>query len=522
MLELHRHSAEAPPADYLQRVRPLSDPVRALSTFIVVNGVATAVIMAAIRVGGGSSLSVTDALLVCSVTLTPLAIWLLLAPSRRAQVLYLRAFRSDATAVPLRRLLRAAIGSRLRLCGIRPPQERVSRLTRLLLSGGIGFRYLGTEQFELEASDYNWMPRLLASLARARLVIIDVRDLTELVADEIRLSYLALGSDRCIFLTDATRPESAWVQLIARLLPDADDDVRLMMLRYHGDSNPEASEFVRNANRLMTRAGPSDGTVSVAALAFVRSRVPAQNWSTSLMEREWAPMLLAAAIANGPALIFSSTTAQLPSAFLGLASTASYVGALIRTFREARHQGRFRAVVGGPNPLWRPSAILALTVAGIAMGIAAQVAIALPRLQAVRMRANEASVIGTLRSIMSAQATYAATCGNGGYASRLTVLGTPPGPGEAAFVSESLGSSDAPRWSGYTVLLRAARASSPGPSDCVGRPTVTDWYAAAIPQDLGRTGSRSFATTTENILWQLDAATAPQEPFGPPATPLSY
>jgi hypothetical protein len=210
--------AQSLPAD-LQRAGPLSDPVRAASGLIALCTAAGLVGAFAVRASVDAPLSWAEGLFVLSGIMTPLAMWLLVGPGRREPVLYLRAFRSDydVNAGGVRRLLRASLGQRLRLCGIRAPQERVSWFSRLLLSAVTAYRYLGTEQFELEASDYNWMPRLLASLARARLVIIDIRDLTAHVADEIRLSHLAMDSKRCIFLTDSTRPEPAWRTFI----PDA-------------------------------------------------------------------------------------------------------------------------------------------------------------------------------------------------------------------------------------------------------------------------------------------------------------
>src|SRR5215210_8695519 len=50
-------------------------------------------------------------------------------------------------------------------------------------------------------------------------------------------------------------------------------------------------------------------------------------------------------------------------------------------------------------------------------------AIAIPNLLASRRAANEASAISSLRTISSAEATYASTTGNGVYTS-LTALGT--------------------------------------------------------------------------------------------------
>ena len=53
-------------------------------------------------------------------------------------------------------------------------------------------------------------------------------------------------------------------------------------------------------------------------------------------------------------------------------------------------------------------------------------AIAIPGLLRARMSGNEASAIGTVRALHSAQATFAASCGGGGYANALNQLSTPP------------------------------------------------------------------------------------------------
>ena len=62
-------------------------------------------------------------------------------------------------------------------------------------------------------------------------------------------------------------------------------------------------------------------------------------------------------------------------------------------------------------------------VCGI-IGIVASIAV--PRLVLATQAAGSAAAIGTMRSINSAELTYALTCGNGFYAPKLTTLGTPP------------------------------------------------------------------------------------------------
>src|SRR5713226_7296610 len=56
-------------------------------------------------------------------------------------------------------------------------------------------------------------------------------------------------------------------------------------------------------------------------------------------------------------------------------------------------------------------------------------AIAVPGLLRARISGNEASAIGSLRAVGSAQSTFAASCANGMYAQTLDILGTGPSSG---------------------------------------------------------------------------------------------
>ena len=88
-------------------------------------------------------------------------------------------------------------------------------------------------------------------------------------------------------------------------------------------------------------------------------------------------------------------------------------------------------------------------------------AIAVPGLLRARQSGNEASAIGSLRAINSAQSTYAASCGNGFYSPSMSNLGTAPAAG-TAFISPDLGAADTVQKSGYTVTM----GSSSGVAAC--------------------------------------------------------
>src|ERR1700716_404618 len=76
-----------------------------------------------------------------------------------------------------------------------------------------------------------------------------------------------------------------------------------------------------------------------------------------------------------------------------------------------------------------------LIVVGI-IGIIA--AIAVPGLLGARMAGNEASAIGSLRSINSGQASYASSCASGGYAIKLADLFLPASGSLEGFISPDL------------------------------------------------------------------------------------
>src|SRR5256885_4712019 len=65
-------------------------------------------------------------------------------------------------------------------------------------------------------------------------------------------------------------------------------------------------------------------------------------------------------------------------------------------------------------------------------------AIAVPGLLRARMSGNEASGIGSIRTLSSAEATYASSCGGGGYAQTLADLGKAPTAGGPGFIPADL------------------------------------------------------------------------------------
>ena len=136
-------------------------------------------------------------------------------------------------------------------------------------------------------------------------------------------------------------------------------------------------------------------------------------------------------------------------------------------------------------------------------------AIAVPGLLRARMAGNEASSIGSLRAINSAQSTYAASCGSGFYAPSLVSLATPPTVGGGdGFVGTDLGTDPSVK-SSYTIALTAGTTVPGAPASCNGvaaGATVSTYFAGAAPTSGG--GVRYFGTNQGGTVYTSTAAVA--------------
>jgi type IV pilus assembly protein PilA len=142
-------------------------------------------------------------------------------------------------------------------------------------------------------------------------------------------------------------------------------------------------------------------------------------------------------------------------------------------------------------------------------------AIAVPGLLRARMSGNEASAIGSIRTIASAEATYASACGGGGYATTVAALGKVPVAGGPAFIPTDLTNAvnaantksgyfftvaDGP--AGTTVLLAADTCNA------AVTPSSTQFFATTAPGTPGTTGTRYFATDHSGMIRQGNVALA--------------
>jgi prepilin-type N-terminal cleavage/methylation domain-containing protein len=127
-------------------------------------------------------------------------------------------------------------------------------------------------------------------------------------------------------------------------------------------------------------------------------------------------------------------------------------------------------------------------------------AIAVPGLLRARISGNEASAIGSLRAVSSAQSTFAASCANGLYATSLAVLGTGPSGG-SAFISPDLSSGSSVTKSGYIVDMTGSTMSG-ATAACNGAATLASGYHAWADPVSTSTGTRYFFTNTTGTIWQ--------------------
>jgi type IV pilus assembly protein PilA len=135
-------------------------------------------------------------------------------------------------------------------------------------------------------------------------------------------------------------------------------------------------------------------------------------------------------------------------------------------------------------------------------------AIAVPGLLRARMSGNETAAIGSLRAINTAQVNYSAAAGQGGFATSLTILGTPClGVGVNGFISPDLNPATPGVTpfatgvvkSGYNVDMTPTGMA--GPMDCNMAVTNTNYGATAAPQTPNSTGVRGFNTTSAGTIF---------------------
>jgi prepilin-type N-terminal cleavage/methylation domain-containing protein len=160
------------------------------------------------------------------------------------------------------------------------------------------------------------------------------------------------------------------------------------------------------------------------------------------------------------------------------------------------------------------SLIELLIVVAIILIIAA---IAIPNLLRSRIAANQASAVGSLRTLNTAEVTYATTY-NTGYSATLACLG-PPAPSTptptASFaglideVLSGLGTAGgtSPQGGGYQSSKSGYQFSyTPGTADSSGR--INTYTITAVPLSVGTTGTNYYFTDQSGVIRQNSTAVA--------------
>jgi type IV pilus assembly protein PilA len=133
-------------------------------------------------------------------------------------------------------------------------------------------------------------------------------------------------------------------------------------------------------------------------------------------------------------------------------------------------------------------------------------AIAVPGLLRARMSGNEASAIGSMRAINSAEAAFSSS-NSGTYAGTLDVLVMACAGGTQGFISQDLAAASNVK-SGYTVTMAASGAELTVVSCHTADQAVFPDYLATATPLTASTGGRSFASNAGGAIYALNGTTA--------------
>ena len=157
--------------------------------------------------------------------------------------------------------------------------------------------------------------------------------------------------------------------------------------------------------------------------------------------------------------------------------------------------------------------LLVVTIIGILS------AIAVPSLSRARGAAYEASTIGSLRAIHSAQVLFANSCGGGYYAPTIASLATKPPGSQASFIGPQFTADTVVRH-GYTIRFTRGPIAASSPATCNGLAkgrAVTTFFVAADLLQLGDGTSRYFGMNASGVIFQSRKRVTVTQQGVPPA-----
>lgn len=146
------------------------------------------------------------------------------------------------------------------------------------------------------------------------------------------------------------------------------------------------------------------------------------------------------------------------------------------------------------------AALAGLAILGF-LGLAVVGYVAAPQLTRVRQDANEASTIGTLRTILSAQFTYSAVCAQGSFAPTFDAL-VRPGPGQAmGYLSSDLIGGQSVMKAGYQITMTGVE-NPDATASCNSVPAGKSLRAFSITAAPEGGSGRHFGTNGEGTIYQ--------------------
>jgi type IV pilus assembly protein PilA len=473
-------------SDLLAKTKPLADPLRLITILTVIIAIFTGIVTWPAS-GLWAALGITCGFL---------SFALLIAPSGKPNAIYLRAFRTDKSTAELRAELAAILGPDFRLSGIRPPREKTSMFMRFLVPGVVAMRYSGSKFMELEAGD-DWMARLWKTYQATRLVLIDVRDMTPYVHQEIEMTLQTVGTSRCIFIVNQGKTDSEWRRLLGEIVGPESDPARLQLLDVSPErvSSHQIDSDLKDILKRLPAGVPGElkeGRQFI--LDHVSQELISKSRHPSVMTVVSAVAALTLTIGLG---ILWTLIPHLPVLTLTLA-VAVLVPSLVLMFVNIS-----QAIARAKRLKRAGHARAALRVWSILL-IAFLLFLANPALHAVQLMwgkdaplvrakkmAQEVSAVASLRTLSTAEIQYNSTYPDRGYTCSLSALGGKPDsgvptPDAAQLISEDLASG---KKSGYTFNL----------SNCTkvtvkGQDTYTGFQMTAVPDSVGKTGDRGFCT----------------------------
>jgi type IV pilus assembly protein PilA len=144
--------------------------------------------------------------------------------------------------------------------------------------------------------------------------------------------------------------------------------------------------------------------------------------------------------------------------------------------------------------------------------------LAIPGLMRARGAAQVASAIGTVRTINSAQLSYAITCGLGFYAPDFPTLGMKPPSANEAFLGADMTSGPTFNKSGYNFSLAGTPlAGAPATCNGLGAGAAAPGYAMVADSLDPVQNNRFFASNADGVIYEHTASLAASMPESGPS-----